>query len=591
MNVSRFAISILLGAVSTGYGQPIYPGLPDWQSTDTPYSTGGALVDVDQDGWLDFVVANGNDMRREKMAVYYGQGDGTFPLSPDWQSDDLEYNGHLSIADVNGDGWLDVAVGLTWEDPGTATARLYLNNGGTFSSLPDWETPDELEGFHVAFGDVNGDGRPDLAVGTGLPYTGSHTLHNFIYMNVGGMLESSPSWTSDDTWDLMEIFFCDVDGDGFQELVGVGTRTDTWVYGNDAGTLATTAVWHTTDVPTQFSVMGTYGDVDDDGMFDLFVTDNTQLSRVGGKLHGDGPGSSGDRSGPRGTGFLRRYNGMSPGPFATTPTWSHFENYGSAVALADIDADGDLDVATGSWWGATKYFLNAGGLYGAAPDWSSSGTSVVEAIVFGDVDNNGLRWPTEAFDVSATPGRRLFKLSHQPVQAIDVVSVDGDVLAPNQFTYDLVHGWVSVGPTPVESVEVSYVISVSPDMAVTNWDDSRGNYLYYSQRAGTRAGDFDGDDFVDGDDFTAFTVCFTGADAGPPDAGCESGDADLDGDIDCADYVFFHGNWTEPGEPPWFSQCPDIGAVPAISTWSVVVLVLCVLVAATVILRRVRVGH
>ena len=100
MNVSRFAISILLSAVSTGYGQPIYQNAPDWVSTDTPYSTGGALIDVDQDGWLDFVVANGNDMRREKMAVYYGRDDGTLPLNPDWQSDDLEYNGHLSIADV-----------------------------------------------------------------------------------------------------------------------------------------------------------------------------------------------------------------------------------------------------------------------------------------------------------------------------------------------------------------------------------------------------------------------------------------------------------------------------------------------------------
>ena len=75
-------------------GQAIYNGTPDWVSSDTPISTGGALVDLDQDGWTDFVVANGNDIYREQLVVYYNNGDGTFPLSPNWASSDAEYNGH-----------------------------------------------------------------------------------------------------------------------------------------------------------------------------------------------------------------------------------------------------------------------------------------------------------------------------------------------------------------------------------------------------------------------------------------------------------------------------------------------------------------
>ncbi|MGD2111279.1 MAG: VCBS repeat-containing protein, partial [Phycisphaerae bacterium] len=66
--------------------QPVYNTSPDWVSSDTPYSTGGALVDMDHDGWLDFVVGNGNDIRREKLSVYYNNGDGTFPLTPNWQA-------------------------------------------------------------------------------------------------------------------------------------------------------------------------------------------------------------------------------------------------------------------------------------------------------------------------------------------------------------------------------------------------------------------------------------------------------------------------------------------------------------------------
>ena len=417
--------------------QVVYNSTPDWVSSDTLYSTGGALVDLDRDGWLDFVVANGNDIRRERLAVYYNNGDGTLPLTPNWLADDAEYNGHLSIADVNGDGWPDVAVGLTIDDPGTATARLYLNNAGTLSSLPDWESPDEVAAFHVDFGDVNGDGRADLAVGTGFGYHGSHRWHNYVYTNVAGTLESTASWVSTDVWDYSDILFGDVNDDGWLDLIGVGENTDTWVYLNRSGTLAATASWHTTDNPGQFSVMGTYGDLDDDGRPELFTTDNTQLFA--------------------GTGHFRRYDGLPGGLFTTTPTWTYFEGYGSAITLADVDADGNLDLATGGWWDRTRYFLNTDGLLSSTPDWSSGGTSVVEAICFGDVDRDGLRRPLESFDVSAAPGQHLFQLAHQPIERIEYVLVDDTPLAPSEFTFDPVHGWISVGPEPSISVTVRYV--------------------------------------------------------------------------------------------------------------------------------------
>lgn len=279
--------------------------------------------------------------------------------------------------------------------------------------------------------------------------------------------------------DFGDIFFCDANSDGWLDLVGVGEGTDTWVYLNDEGTLATTAAWHTTDNPDQFSVMGTYGDVDDNGWLDLFVTDNTQLATWGGY-----PGKAaliavGDPGFCRGSGNVRRYDGLPGGLFTTTPTWTYYERYGSAVALADLDGDGDLDLATGSWWGETHCFLNFGGLFGSVPDWSSAGTSVVEAIVFGDVNKDGLEYPIESFDVTSTPGLHLFRLAHQPIEGIEYVTVDGAPLSPDEFTFDAVHGWVSVGPAASTSVTVSYIYTLRPDMAVTNWDGSRGNYLYY----------------------------------------------------------------------------------------------------------------
>ena len=44
-----------------------YPDQPDWESTDDDYSTGGALVDIDLDGDVDFVTGNGNDIVSESL--------------------------------------------------------------------------------------------------------------------------------------------------------------------------------------------------------------------------------------------------------------------------------------------------------------------------------------------------------------------------------------------------------------------------------------------------------------------------------------------------------------------------------------------
>ncbi|MBK8268098.1 MAG: hypothetical protein IPK83_07240 [Planctomycetes bacterium] len=48
-------------------------------------------------------------------------------------------------------------------------------------------------------------------------------------------------------------------------------------------------------------------------------------------------------------------------------------------------------------------------------------------------------------------------------------------------------------------------------------------------------GDFDADNDVDADDIAAFIACHTGS-GGSIAPGCEAGDAEPDGDVDCADW-------------------------------------------------------
>ncbi|HUU82039.1 MAG TPA: VCBS repeat-containing protein [Phycisphaerae bacterium] len=511
----RPAVVILCLAATGAPGQSVYNATPDWTSTDTQVSTGAALADLDLDGWLDLVVANGNDMAQQHVVVYYNQGDGTYPATPDWQSADIAFNGHVSVADVNGDGWLDVGVAHLGNSSTTAPiARVYLNNSGTLSSLPDWTADVDGNAFGVAFGDVNNDGRPDLAVATGWSYTPQHYYANYVYLNVDGALEATASWASDDTYHYLGVLWVDADDDGWLDLVGVASLSETRMYMNLGGALETTASWSTTDSSTQDAIMATAGDVNSDGLRDLLITDNTQLA---------------------GSGRFRQYDGLVGGQFSTTYGWSYYDGNGSAVALADVNADGLLDLATGAWWDRTRLFFNTGAGFGAVPDWNSGGTSVVEKIVFGDIDNSAPRRDVETFTLVG--GRRLFYLSRQPIDTVLSVYVDGVQLKRSEYAVGLEHGWITISAAAPFTVEVDYLYSHSLDMAVTNWDNSKGNYVYYNQLVVN--GNCDGDGDVDLVDYACFWDCMLGPEnPSDPDV-CGAFDADLDLDVDLSDLSVF----------------------------------------------------
>ena len=60
-------------------------------------------VDVNQDGELDLLTTSITD---KKLNVHFGNGDGTFSLSNAYY---LGSHGQFHVADVNGDGLVDVA--------------------------------------------------------------------------------------------------------------------------------------------------------------------------------------------------------------------------------------------------------------------------------------------------------------------------------------------------------------------------------------------------------------------------------------------------------------------------------------------------
>jgi hypothetical protein len=535
MTVTRaLAASLGLAVVVPAAGQTVYPLLPDWESLNPHYSTGAALVDLDRDGWLDLVVADGNDIQVGRLNVYYNDGAGALPLTASWQSSDLAYNGHLDVADVNGDGWLDVAVAILVNEGGPA-AKLYLTSMGTLSSTPAWTSAEAAPAFGVAFGDVDNDGRPDLAVATGWAYGTPHLDHNYVYRNVGGMLESSASWQSDDTYDHQGALWTDADDDGWLDLVMIASRAETRVYRNLGGVLETTASWETSDSLNQDGIMVAVGDVTGDGRRDLFATDNTQLG---------------------GSGRFKQYTGLAGGMFSTSYSWNYYEGYGSALALADVNADGQLDLATGAWWDLTRIFLNTGLGLSPVPSWDSAATSVVEKIVFGDVDPAcGVELAfTEQFPADA--GRQLFYLPHQPVQGVVTVRRDGVDLEPDEYTYSREAGWVSVGLAPATALEVDYTYSHALDLAISNWDGSIGNFLYYN----LHFDDCNDNHVPDGCDIFGGAADDINGN-GVPDS-CENlcpWDVSGDGSVGVNDFLMLLAAWgSDPGGPPDYDGNGDV---------------------------------
>jgi hypothetical protein len=151
---------------------------------------------------------------------------------------------------------------------------------------------------------------------------------------------------------------------------------------------------------------------------------------------------------------------------------------------------------------------------------------VVEKIVFGDVDRNGVRSATETFGPSS---ERLFYLEHQPIQEIVAIRRDGVTLGPHECTFSREHGWVSLASAPTVSLEVDYTYSTSLDMAITNWDSTVGNFLYYNQ-LGCR-GDLNGDGRTD---LTDLGILLADFGCTTPPGPCV-GDLNGDGNTDLAD--------------------------------------------------------
>ena len=123
------------------------------------------------DGKLDLVVSSASGFK-----VYLGNGDGTF------QGGGITSGQIVSIADINGDGVLDLISGAEGRNP--VVVVWFGAGNGAFNGPVTLAVRPAAPEF-AAVGDFNGDGAQDLVV----PFDGSSsdtTSKDIIFLNTGG---------------------------------------------------------------------------------------------------------------------------------------------------------------------------------------------------------------------------------------------------------------------------------------------------------------------------------------------------------------------------------------------------------------------
>lgn len=302
------ALAGLVACTDTGSGTSYYA----FNNTNAT-----VLADLNGDGKVDFVAASGiyNSYGSQPgfLSVRTQKATGGLNLPP------LNYAtgagpANLAVGDLNGDGLPDIAVA----NADSGTVSIFFQSAaspGTFTPGPVLATTG-LRPMDLAIGDLDGDGRNDLAVAA----SGSNNVQIFYQGATAGTFGAASPVAV--TGDPQAIAIGDLDGDGKMDLA-VATAGNVVSVRFQAGAFLTGPDVPVGQQPTAVKVV----DLDGDGRMDILA------SNFGSASAPDFMGLS-----------VALQSATTAGTFNATTPYSVGDNRSVGLAVGDLNGDGRLDV-------------------------------------------------------------------------------------------------------------------------------------------------------------------------------------------------------------------------------------------------------
>lgn len=360
--------AIILLFVSTHFSQSFY------KLEDTPPVNDGGdsrsvnLIDYDNDGDLDIFITNG-PKNGENNFFYKNDGNGIFTKITNLEiTNDNKPSDGSSWGDFNNDGLLDLFVGNWWGEPN----MLYKQNGDNTFTLISEFLPSTGKSYTETgtWGNINKDGFLDLYVAN----SEGSSKRNFLFLNNAkdNFIEITKGSAVENSFTSRSVDWIDINLDGYEDLFIANQNNEkNNIYINDKnGNFIDSEIPPiTTDTAESFSA--SWGDIDNDGDFDLFVCNFKQNNSL----------------------YLNKGDGTFEEMYDNPST----NDGGNSVSssFGDADNDGDLDLfVTNAFVRGSKtknfFYLNNGfGKFEKAENILSEDEGWTYGCAFGDLNRDG----------------------------------------------------------------------------------------------------------------------------------------------------------------------------------------------------------
>ena len=315
-------------------------------------STGGiSFTDFDGDGDVDLFVTNGYDVSSPSPSPQanrlYENAQGRYAEQTIDGLADLDGFSSGSVwADFDNDGDVDAFIANQRDQENAMLLQEVAGDGSIHFVRHSTELLAEDKGwsYSVTAADANNDGFVDIYVSNGGL---SHQGVNYLYQNIEGkqLLRVLNTDSVSSAHARGGASWSDYDGDGDQDLVVANRPTAEMdgfklsLYRND-GDLQFTRMDDVLPADATFPMSVAWGDVDNDGDLDLYA----------GSLYGMANSL---------------YENLGNGKFAIMDGGRATSDGSSsyAVAFGDLDNDADLDLVVANWGGSSEIYLNNGAGY------------------------------------------------------------------------------------------------------------------------------------------------------------------------------------------------------------------------------------